>query len=71
MSSPLERMIDEACRCQKCGLKLPTRFASLNDDRCKCIECCSCGYFVQPGTPCQNRATRRCTLKLKYKKKRR
>ena len=64
MPSPLEALIDAACTCQTCGLPPPLRVGD-NVGRCRCWECCSCGWFIKPGGYCRNPETRRCTGKLR------
>jgi hypothetical protein len=61
MPSPINRMIDSAVRCVRCGTQ--------GFMKCDCWERCSCGHFVEKGKPCRNLATQRCSTKIKYGKR--
>jgi hypothetical protein len=54
----LDRLIDMAVRCLKCG--------AAGIGTCACWEECSCGWTTEAGTVCSNPATRRCSTKVKY-----
>lgn len=53
MSTPIERMIDAAMRCGKCGAS-----------RCDCYKVCSCGWYAEKGKPCGNPETEHCSSKV-------
>jgi len=59
MPSPLDKMIEAAVVCTKCGAK---------PGQCDCWEKCSCGWFAEKGKPCRNPETRKCSTKVKYGK---
>lgn len=58
MSTPIEKMIDAALVCSKCGAK-----GMFN---CDCYERCTCGWIANKGEPCSNPETTRCSTKVKY-----
>ena len=56
----INRMVDMAVTCSRCGTK--------GIGNCDCFERCSCGWFADKGKPCGNTETARCSTKVKYGK---
>lgn len=46
MSGPLDRLIDAAVKCVKCGTR--------GVGNCSCYVRCACGWFVERGARCRN-----------------